>query len=141
MSISSVHFISDPDVKNVSRLQAMAHVFLLPLRKGAGMSSIPSKLPAYLFSAKPVLATVDDESDTAHCLREAQCGWVGEPENVEWLGHKMGEVSAMRPVELDEMGKRGRAYGLEHFSKARGVRLLADLVISCARPSNGTPNN
>ncbi len=130
---SGVHFISDPDVANVPLMQSLAHVCLLPMRAGAGMSSIPSKLMAYLFSERPVLATVDAESDTAGCIREAQCGWVGAPEDAPWLTAKLAEVASMRAESLLELGQRGRSYGLRHFSKAEGVRKLGGVVMDAAR--------
>ena len=93
---SNIYFISDPDADNVPMLQSMAHVCMLPLKHGAGLSSIPSKLPAYMFSAKPVIATVDRDSDTAEVIRRARCGWVGEPEDLTWLAEKMREVEIGR---------------------------------------------
>jgi glycosyltransferase involved in cell wall biosynthesis len=133
LKLSGVQFVSDPEVANVPLLQSLGHVCLLPLRRGAGMSSIPSKLMAYLLSAKPVLATLDAASDTARCLRQARCGWVGEPEDLQWLAAKMAEVAALPAAELAAMGERGRAYGLETFSKAGGVRKLAGVVLSAVR--------
>jgi glycosyltransferase involved in cell wall biosynthesis len=135
LGASGVLFISDSDVGNVPLLQSLAHVCLLPLRKGAGMSSMPSKLPAYMFSAKPVLATVDEGSDTARCIRDANCGWVGEPENEFWLAKKMAEVTAMPVDALSLLGHQGRAYGLRHFSKAEGVQRLGAVVINAAKKS------
>ena len=96
------------------------------------MSSIPSKLMAYLLSARPVLATVDAESDTARAISEAQCGWIGEPENVQGLAEKMRDVAAVPAAELDRIGQRGRSYGLAHYSKAAGVCKLADVVLGAA---------
>jgi glycosyltransferase involved in cell wall biosynthesis len=132
LGVAGVKFISDPDAANVSLLQSLGDICLLPLRKGAGLSSIPSKVMAYLLSGKPVLATVDAESDTARCLREADCGWVGEPENVVWLTDKMKEVAAMPPSELAARGQRGLCYGERHFSKSSGVQRLADIVFAAA---------
>ena len=76
-----IRFISDPDSRNVPLPQSMADVCLLPVKKDNGLTSIPSKLPAYMFSAKPVLATVDPHSDTAAAVRDAGCGWIEEPDN------------------------------------------------------------
>ena len=135
LAVSGVRFVSDPNAGNVPMLQSLGHVCLLPLRKGAGMSSIPSKLMAYLLSAKPVLATVDAESDTARAVSEAQCGWVGEPENIKSLAMKMAQVAGLPPAVLVAMGQRGRSYGLAHFSKATGVRKLANIILG-ARESN-----
>lgn len=129
LNLNGVHFISDSDAANVPVLQGMAHVCMLPMKRGAGMSSIPSKLPSYLFSAKPVIATVDLGSDTARFVREADCGWVGEAENSSWLANKMKEVVHLSMEELETIGKRGKKFGLAHFSKSSGVVRLADTII------------
>jgi len=133
IGVKEVRFVSDPEAANVPLLQSLGHVCLLPMRKGAGQSSIPSKLMAYLLSAKPVLATLDAASDPARCIREAGCGLVGEPEQVRWLAAKMTEVAALPAADLAAMGQRGRTYGLEHFSKSEGVRKLAGIVLAAAR--------
>jgi glycosyltransferase involved in cell wall biosynthesis len=138
MGVSCVRFVSDPDAGNVPLLQSLGHVCLLPLRKGAGMSSIPSKLIAYLLSAKPVLATLDAGSDTARCIQEAQCGWLGEPEDIGWLAKKMREIATLPSAGLYEMGQRGRQYGLAHFSKAAGVRHLSNVILNAAMSSGDT---
>lgn len=128
LDVSNVHFISDPDAANVPVLQGMAHVCMLPMKHGAGMSSIPSKLPSYLFSAKPVIATVDRDSDTAKFVRQAECGWVGEAEELTWLATKMKEVLQLPKEHLETIGQRGKQYGLTHFSKSSGVVRLANTI-------------
>lgn len=132
LGLKSVRFLSCQSPSDVPALQSMADVCLLPLQKGVALNGVPSKLPAYMFSAKPVLATVDAESDTARAISAAQCGWVGEPENVNWLAAKMAEIAALPPSVLEKMGQRGRDYGLAHYSKTEGVRKLADVVLSAA---------
>ena len=132
LNLSRVHFVSDPEASNVPALQSMAHVCLLPMKRGSGMSSIPSKLPSYLFSAKPVIATVDLGSDTAHFVRQADCGWVGEPEDCSWLANKMREVSVLPAERLEQLGKRGKKFGLSHFSKSAGVARLAREILQAA---------
>jgi len=98
------------------------------MKRGSAMSSVPSKLSAYMLSAKPVLATVDDDSDTARTIRQAGCGWVGDPENMDWLSAKMREVASLPAVEIEQRGLRGRYYGLAYFSKAVGVQRLATVI-------------
>lgn len=129
LNLKNVHFISDSDATNVPVLQGMAHVCMLPMKRGAGMSSIPSKLPSYLFSAKPVIATVDLGSDTARFVHEADCGWVGDAEDSAWLANKMKEVVHLSMEELETIGQRGKKFGLAHFSKSSGVVRLADTII------------
>jgi hypothetical protein len=108
----------------------MADVCLLPLKRGAASSSIPSKLSAYMFSEKPVLATVDDDSDTAKVIRDAACGWIGPPEDQEWLSAKMKKIVSLATSEIFTLGANGREFALDHFSKQQGVKRLAELVIS-----------
>ena len=127
-----VHFISDPEVDNVPLIQCLGHVCLLPLCKRAGVSSIPSKLITYMLSAKPILAAVDPDCDTAGCIREARCGWIGDAENVEWLSAKMAEIASLPITLLDEIGQRGRSYGLKYFSKAEGVKQLANVILEAS---------
>lgn len=126
----NIYFLCDPDVNNVPLLQAMADVCLLPLKRNAGNSSIPSKLPAYLFSAKPVLATVDEDCDTAAVINECNCGWVSPPEDANMLASMMTGIAAMDRSELARLGSNGRSHALARFSKAQGVKRLADLVAS-----------
>ncbi len=133
LRLKSVRFLPCRSPSDVPALQSLADVCLLPLKKGVALNGVPSKLAAYLFSAKPVLAALDPGSDTARCIQEAQCGWLGAPEQVEWLARKMTEVAALPTAELQAMGQRGRSYGLKHFSKAAGVTRLADLILEVAR--------
>lgn len=130
LGVRNVRFVSDPEVANVPLLQALGHVCLLPVRRGAAFSSIPSKLMAYMLAGNPVLATVDFESDTARCVHNARCGWVGEPENIGWLAAKMAELLTYSSEILKGMGHRGRTYGLANFSKSSGVNKLVDVVLS-----------
>ena len=129
LNSSNIRFITDPDVKNVPLLQSMAHVCLLPLRPGAGLSSIPSKLSSYMFSGKPVLSNVDGSSDTARTIHLAKCGWVGDPEDMEWLVDKMQEIANKPSSELREIGQNGRTYALKHFAKSTGVKNLAKNIL------------
>lgn len=132
MGLANVIFISDPDATHVPKLQSMADVCLLPVKRWAAMSSIPSKLAAYMFSAKPVLATVDSESDTARIIRQTNCGWAGEPEDQAWLAEKMREVALLQRKDLQLLGENGQRYGLVHFSKTKGVLRLAQMVKTAA---------
>lgn len=132
LNLKSVHFISDPEVANVPILQNMADVCMLPMKRGASLSSIPSKFSSYLFSAIPVIATVDQQSDTALFVRQAECGWVGEADDLVWLVNTMKEVAQMSHEQLETIGQRGREYGLIHFSKSAGVVKLAETVMKAA---------
>jgi glycosyltransferase involved in cell wall biosynthesis len=125
-------FVSDSDIRSTPRLQALADVFLLPLKRGTAFSSIPSKLSSYMLSARPVLAAVDADSETAQCIRAADCGWIIAPEDVRVLSDQMRQVQGLAPSDLSAMGGRGRRYAMTHLSKTQGVRTLARIVLGAA---------
>lgn len=130
LNASNIHFISDPDAASVPSLQSMADVFLLPMKKGTAHSSIPSKLQAYMFSAKPILATLDSKSDTASIIEKSNCGWIGEPEDFQGMAEKMSEAIRMPRDRLYKLGANGASYARAHFSKTKNVACLGDIVIS-----------
>lgn len=124
---SDIQFWKVPEGK-VPEIQSKANVMLLPIRKGAASSSIPSKLPAYMFSAKPVICCAEDSSDTAKCIRDAECGYVVEPEQVIQLSQVMIN-SAHQDLEiLKEMGERGFNYAISVFSKKQNLFRLAEAI-------------
>ena len=114
----------------VPATQAKADVMCLPVKKGFAMSSIPSKLPAYMFSAKPVLASVDAESDTARCINDSNAGWVCEPENVEQISNLMQKIVGLNKEELSTMGTSGRHYAVEEFSRTENLKILANACMA-----------
>lgn len=118
------------DVPNgrVPEIQAHADCMLLPIKKGAASSSIPSKLPAYMFSAKPIIGCMDADCDTANAIIEAGCGWVIEPENVEKLAENMRQVAVWEKSDLVERGEKAQGYGLSHFSKKENLNRLVKVI-------------
>ncbi|MDH4272689.1 MAG: glycosyltransferase family 4 protein [Candidatus Aminicenantes bacterium] len=127
---ANIRFLSDPDFRNTALILGMAHVCLLPILRGAGLSSVPSKLMAYLLSAKPILATVDRESDAARIIKEAGCGWQGEAGELSWLANKMREVAGLPHGELERIGEKGRQFYLREFSRATGLQKLSDRIMA-----------
>ena len=107
----------------VAEVQSGADVLLLPLRKGVGHTASPSKMPAYMFSAKPILACVDRGSDVELVVHASQCGWVCEPENESALSEMMIRVTGMPREQLNEIGRNARRYALDHFTAAKNLNL------------------
>lgn len=127
----SIEFWEVPNGK-VPEIQSKADCMLLPIKKGAASSSIPSKLPAYMFSAKPIIGCMDLDCDTANAIREADCGWVIEPENESLLSEKMNEIFKLDSNLLREKGQRAQSYGISHFSKDVNLGKLTEVIINTA---------
>lgn len=127
MNTSSIEFWSVPEGK-VPEIQEQADVMLLPIKKGAAGSSIPSKLPAYMFSQKPIIACVDENSDTANAVILSDCGWVLPPENVDRLIHLMKEILSLPKEVLCHKGKNGFDYAIQNFSKKNNLQKIITVI-------------
>lgn len=122
-----IEFWDVPDGK-VPEIQAQADVMLLPVKKGAAMSSIPSKLPAYMFSQKVIIGSLDMESDTAKAIIKSNCGLVVEPENEQLLIDAFQEVSGWDAQILEQKGRNGFDYAINRFSRTQNLPLITNLI-------------
>ena len=122
----------DVPAGKVPETQSKADVMCLPVKKGYAMSSIPSKLPAYMFSKKPVLASVDAESDTALCIRENHAGWVALPEDAKSVAKAMKEAYSLSSEELNKIGENGFEFAIETLSR-KNLKKLADACLEAIR--------
>jgi glycosyltransferase involved in cell wall biosynthesis len=129
---ANIRFVDAPSDK-VPDLLATADVLILPLKKGAGKYSTPSKLAGYMLSSRPVLAFIDTESDAADIIRNAECGWIVPSGNIQALTLKMQEIRSLPETSLAVPGQSGRAYALKHLSKAVNLAKLADLIMSYSK--------
>jgi len=126
--IERVKFVDVPDGM-VPEIQGSADVMLLPIKKGAASSSIPSKLPAYMFSKKPIIASVDIDSDSARVINEAKAGWVIEPENIDMLIDAMREASLTKKSELELKGENGFNFAMKNLSKRNNLKQLVKAIL------------
>lgn len=127
LNASHVEFIPVPEGK-VPHTQDQADVMLLPVKKHGAYSSIPSKLPAYMFSAKAIIGSLDVDSDTAKAIIDADAGIVVEPENEEKLVQAMRDISKWSDNQLQKCGVNGFNYAMEHFSKSGNLRKITDII-------------
>ena len=126
--IERVNFVDVPDGM-VPEIQGSADIMLLPIKKGAASSSIPSKLPAYMFSQKPIIASVDMDSDSARVINEAKAGWVIEPENIDMLIDAMREASLNKKSELELKGENGFNFAMDNLSKKNNLKQLVKAIL------------
>lgn len=127
--LKAIEFWDVPDGK-VPEIQDQADVMLLPIKKGAASSSVPSKLPAYMFSKKAIISCVDENSATASVIKSSNCGWVLPPENSNALAEKLIEVVVFEKSILFEMGMNGFNYALNTLSKKNNLNKLINILIT-----------
>lgn len=124
----------DAPISMVPEIQAKADVFIMSLRAGAARFAMPSKLPNYMFSMKPIIGCVDFDSDPAETIKLANCGWIIPPENDQMLAEKMRLVAEMPKIELSNLGKNGQDYAVSNFSKKENLKKFVsvfDEIVNC----------
>lgn len=126
---TDVEFMEVPAGK-VAEIQSLADVMLLPIIKGAANTSIPSKLPAYMFSKKPVLVMADTASDSVNTVINANCGWTGEYGNANWLTNTVNRILKIEDKELQKIGLLGYYYAKENFSKTNNLTKLKSELLN-----------
>ncbi|MBI9063354.1 MAG: glycosyltransferase, partial [Marinilabiliaceae bacterium] len=120
----------DAPMHEVPEIQAKADVLLLSLVKGAAKFALPSKLPAYMFSEKPIIACVEENSDTACILKEAHCGWIVPPEDKDAISNTMIMTNSLPREDLKRYGQSGYDYALANFSKRRNLKKFVSIIDS-----------
>lgn len=125
----NIEFWSVPEGKT-PEIQSRSDVLILPIKKGFASTSIPSKLPAYMFSSKPVITCADKYSDTVLAVKEANCGWAIEPENITILSVLMKKILTYDKKHLETLGNNGREYALSHFSKKANLSRIIRIIKS-----------
>jgi glycosyltransferase involved in cell wall biosynthesis len=98
-------------------LLQMADILLLPTKASQSVVSAPSKLISYFKAARPVVAAVLPQSDTAMALNESGAGWVAMPESIDQFARAITAASQKSTEALNRMGIAGRTYGIEKYSK------------------------
>ena len=128
-NLRTIHPLSPEDVPDV---QAEADVLSLSLLAGAAENTTPSKLLYYLFSARPIIASVDDGSPAAQLVRDAGCGTVVAPGDGVAFARAIEDLADKRET-LGEMGARAGDYARATFSKDVALPALGDFVEAQAR--------
>jgi colanic acid biosynthesis glycosyl transferase WcaI len=82
------------------------------LKKGIGTRSLPSKTFSILASARPVIASVDEGSETWKLIQRANAGLCVEPENPTALANAIQTLLADRELR-EQMGRNGRKWAEE----------------------------
>jgi putative colanic acid biosynthesis glycosyltransferase WcaI len=105
----AVRFLAYQPRELLAQSLSSADVHFLGLASGLSGFVVPSRLYGILAAGRPVLVAADPDSETARVVESVGCGLVVSPGRPELVATAVRELRARRD-ELDEMGRRGRAY-------------------------------
>ena len=125
--LANVVFVDYQPAERLSEVLASADVHVVPLRTGLGAVSVPSKAYSIMAAGRPILASIDADSEVARMVKGANCGRVVEPDNEAAFVAELREMLAGAD-ELDRMGERGRRWVVEHASPAAVGEAYSSLI-------------
>jgi colanic acid biosynthesis glycosyl transferase WcaI len=128
--LTNVQFVPFQPRERLPDVLASADVSLVVLRKGIGSSSLPSKSFSILASGRPLIASVDEDSDVARLVQRAGAGLVVPPEAANCL------TEAILTLKNDtglrrRMGERGRDFVLANHSPMAAAEQFEGLLSRC----------
>ena len=127
LNVPNIFFGEVPNGK-VAEVQNQADILILALKTGTGKLGLPSKLVSYMQSGKPVIASLELDSATAHIIEDAKCGQCVEADCEEKLANLIKEMLSMSSEELQEMGRNSRQYAMLHFTKKSNLQKVVDRI-------------
>ena len=95
---------------------ATASVGVILYKKDLSHCLVPSRLYGIMASARPVIASVVENSEVSEIINDSSCGVVVEPSNLEGLKSAVLSIYTERE-QIEIMGNKGREYVVKHFSR------------------------
>lgn len=135
MNLSNLHFLSLQPKKMLPYMLSAADVLVLTQQAGITDICLPSKLLTNMASARPIVASVNDRSETARAIRDAEAGLVVAPKNPQALAEAI--LKLRRSAELrEQLGSNGRAFVAKHFEKSKVLKKFERLLQTIVKNGN-----
>ena len=114
-ALSNVKFGDYQDASRLSEVLATGDLHVVPLRRGLGSVSVPSKTYSILAAGRPICAAIDLDTEVPRILAAANAGVCVEPDNHAAFVSAIAAMISDRK-SLEEMGASGRKWVEGHAS-------------------------
>lgn len=126
---ANIYFANYQPRDRVAEVLASGDIHVVPLRKGLGAVSVPSKTYSILAAARPVVAAIDPGTEVTRILSESGAGISVVPDNeaefISALGRLIGDQAM-----AEHMGKQGREWVQTHVSPSAVANSYLSLIDS-----------
>lgn len=131
LRLTSVRLLGRRPAETIPQLMAAADVQLVSLRNDEFLAATtPSKLPAILASARPVVAAIT--GDGAELIRCSGAGAVCAPGDREALAAAFAQMAGYSAEERLALGNSGRQFYLQHMSVERAAMAVETILCRMA---------
>ena len=114
-ALSNVKFGDYQDASRLSEVLATGDLHVVPLRRGLGSVSVPSKTYSILAAGRPICAAIDLDTEVPRILAPANAGVCVGPDNQAAFVSAIAAMISDRK-SLEEMGASGRKWVEGHAS-------------------------
>jgi colanic acid biosynthesis glycosyl transferase WcaI len=129
-ALNNVRFLPFQPRERLSEVLATADVSLVVLKSGIGYNSLPSKTFSILSSGRPVLACVDEGTDTWNFIERSRSGLCVYPESPAALAQAIHTLKD-DPERRKQMGSNGRTW-VERYHSLKAVADQFDTLLMSA---------
>jgi colanic acid biosynthesis glycosyl transferase WcaI len=129
LGLDNVQFLPFQPHEALPEMYASSDVCLVPLRKGFTNESVPCKVFTITAAARPLVASVDEGSDTWRWVERADCGLLTQPEDAEAMEEAIRALYRDRDLR-ERMGWNGRKHVVAHYNREVVARRYDELLRS-----------
>jgi glycosyltransferase involved in cell wall biosynthesis len=124
--LANVSFLDQQPREKIPAFISASDACLVLLKKADVFKTvIPTKMLEFMSCARPVILGV--EGQARQIIEDAGAGLVIEPENADALANAINRLSAKRELGI-ALGRKGREYILQHFSRGRTAAKYIDVL-------------
>lgn len=121
LNLLNVRFLPLLEEEEFRGLIAASGICLVTQQRYVSEVAFPSKVVTYMAAARPIIASVNPDSEVAQVIRESGAGKVVEAENAEAL---LSAIRDLREDDLQGLGHAGRDYARRRWDASRVLRHL-----------------
>ena len=132
LGLRNVQFVPYRPFSEMPEVLATADVSLVSLVEGVGSGALPSKSFSILASGRPLLASIDPDSDLVHLVRCADAGICVPPGSPRLLAEAITKLEN-EPRLRKRYGDNGRAYALRYHSPQEAAIRFEELLSAAIR--------
>jgi colanic acid biosynthesis glycosyl transferase WcaI len=138
-NLTNLRFIPFQPRQRLAEVLAATNVSLVVLKQGVAYTAMPSKILSILASGRPIVACVDQDSETWNFIQRTGAGFCVPPEKTEEF---IQAILTLRtnPDLRHQMGESGRRWVLQNHTPAIAAENMEQLFLSMLRYPLIKPN-
>ncbi|MEM9483656.1 MAG: glycosyltransferase family 4 protein, partial [Cyanobacteria bacterium P01_F01_bin.116] len=129
LGVNNVTLLPFEPRKDLPTMLAAADVSLIMQKASVVGFNMPSKTMVLMASGRPIVASVPGSGAAAQAVRESGGGLVVTPEKPKALARAI-QALYNNPDQLEQLGKRGRAYAISNYSFEQALDSYDALLVS-----------